>query len=63
MRLERFAIKVGRGYAKSNLDNPLLFPTRRDAKHYALMYGIARDSIPEIVKVTVTIQPTRGIEK
>lgn len=57
MRLERFAIKVGRGYAKSNLDNPLLFPTRRDAKHYALMYSITKNKIPEIVKVTVTIQP------
>ena len=63
MRLDRFAIRVGRSYAKSNLDNPLLFPTRRDAKHYALMYSIAKDKVPEIVKVTVTIQPTEGLTR
>lgn len=63
MRLDRYAIKVGRGYAKSHLDNPILFPTRKDAKHYALMYGIVKDSIPEIIKVTVTIQPTEGLKR
>lgn len=63
MRLDRYAIKVGRSYAKSNLDNPLLFATRKDAKHYALMYGINKDSTPEIVKVTVTIQPTEGLKR
>lgn len=63
MRLERYAVKVGRGYAKSHLDNPILFTTRKDAKHYALIYSLAPNKIPEIVKVTVTIQPTEGLKR
>ena len=63
MRLERYAVKAGRSYAKSHLDNPILFSTRKEAQHYALMYNIARNKTPEIVKVTVTIQPTEGLKR
>lgn len=63
MRLDRFVVKVGRSYAKTHLDNPILFTTRKEARHFALMHYIAHNKKSEVVKVTVTIQPTEGLKR
>jgi len=62
MKTQRFALRQGRGYVKSQLGNPIMFATKTQALEWSRFTKVNLNKV-EVIKVTVTIEPTKGLEK